>query len=110
MSLRDAAYQLSLSRWAFDAFGFQPDPWQTEVLESTAKKILLNCSRQSGKSSVSAISSLHTAPFQPGSLVLMVSPSLRQSSELFKKFLSFLEIDPRRDAFQIRGYQTIHKA
>jgi len=79
---------------------FEADPWQREVLDSGAKKILLNCSRQSGKSSVSSILALHTAIFQPGSLTLMVSPSLRQSSELFRKFLGYLaemDITPARN-------------
>ena len=100
MSLRDAAYQLSPSLWASDALGFVPDPWQARVLDSGAKKIILNCSRQSGKSSVSSILALHTALFQPGSLTLMVSPSLRQSSELFRKFLGYLaemDITPVRN-------------
>jgi hypothetical protein len=88
----DLAHALKPSLWASEALGFNPDPWQAEVLDSTVKKILLNCSRQSGKSSVSSILALHTAIFQAGSLVLMVSPSLRQSSELFRKFLGYLEI------------------
>jgi len=94
MSLSHAAYQLSPSLWAAESLGFHADPWQADVLDSAAKKTLLNCSRQSGKSSVSSISALHQAIFMPGSLVLMVSPSLRQSSELFRKFLSYLEILP----------------
>jgi hypothetical protein len=88
----DLACALSPSMWAIEALRFNPDPWQRDVLDSTTKKILLCCSRQSGKSSVSSILALHTALFQPGSLTLMVSPSLRQSSELFRKFLSYLEI------------------
>jgi hypothetical protein len=88
----DLVHALKPSLWAREALGFTPDPWQAQVLDSIGKKILLCCSRQSGKSSVSAILALHTAIFQPGNLVLMVSPSLRQSSELFRKFLSYLEI------------------
>ena len=94
MSLEDIAYKLSPALWAREALGFEPDPWQASVLDSNAKKVMLCCSRQSGKSSVSAISALHQAVFMPGSLVLMVSPSLRQSSELFRKFLSYLELLP----------------
>jgi hypothetical protein len=85
-------YALKPSLWASDALGFNPDPWQAAVLNSSGKKILLNCSRQSGKSSVSSILASHTALFRPGSLTLMVSPSLRQSSELFRKFLGYLEV------------------
>ena len=67
--------------------GFTADPWQAQVLRSTAGRILLNCSRQSGKSTVTAILAVDTALYAPGSLVLLLSPSLRQSQELFKKAL-----------------------
>jgi hypothetical protein len=92
----DLAYALQPSLWTKEVLGIHPDPWQAEVLDGSAKRTLLCCSRQSGKSSVSSILSLHTALFRPGSLTLMVSPSLRQSSELFRKFLSYMEIlEPR---------------
>ncbi len=68
--------------------GIEPDPWQAEVLRSTSRRILLNCSRQSGKSTVSATLAVHTAVYQPGALVLLLSPTLRQSQELFRKCLS----------------------
>ena len=67
--------------------GLNPDPWQVKVLRSTAPRILMNCSRQSGKSTITALLAVHTAHFQPESLVLLLSPSLRQSQELFKKAL-----------------------
>ncbi len=65
--------------------GIQPDAWQSDLLRSTAKQLILNCSRQSGKSTISAVLGLHTALFEPNSLVLLLSPSLRQSQELFRK-------------------------
>ena len=58
------------------------------MLRSPAPRMLLNCSRQSGKSTVTALLGVHTAIYQPGALVLLLSPSLRQSQELFKKCLS----------------------
>lgn len=64
--------------------GIQPDPWQADVLRSPDSRVLLNCSRQSGKSTVSALIALHRAVYRPASLVLLLSPSLRQSSELFR--------------------------
>ena len=67
--------------------GLDPDPWQADVLRSTAPRVLLNCSRQSGKSTISALLALHTALYTPAALVLMLSPSLRQSAELFRKGL-----------------------
>jgi len=65
--------------------GFNPDPWQEKVLSSSSKRLMLNCSRQSGKSTTASILALHRAIFYPENLILLVSPSLRQSSELFRK-------------------------
>jgi Terminase large subunit, T4likevirus-type, N-terminal len=62
-----------------------PDDWQAEVLRSDHHKVILNTSRQVGKSSTVAIKALHIGLFEPGSLILLVSRSLRQSSELGKK-------------------------
>lgn len=70
------------------AAGIEPDSWQARVLRSASSRLLLNCSRQSGKSSITAILAVHTALYAAGSLVLLLSPSLRQSGELFKKCLA----------------------
>lgn len=64
--------------------GIVADPWQADVLRSDDRRILLNCSRQSGKSTTTAIIGLHRAIYTPGSLILLLSPSLRQSAELFR--------------------------
>lgn len=69
--------------------GLEPDPWQADLLRSPAKKLLLNCARQTGKSTVAAIMALHEALYKPPALVLLLSPSLRQSSELFRKVSGF---------------------
>jgi hypothetical protein len=66
------------------AQGLTADPWQRELLFSTARDILLNCSRGAGKSRVTSALALHTALFRPCSLVLLVSRSLRQATELFR--------------------------
>ncbi len=66
------------------AAGVEPDPWQADVLRSRHKRMLLNCSRQSGKSTTTALVALHEALYVPDSLVLLLSPSLRQSAELFR--------------------------
>lgn len=80
---------ISPVRFAIESLDITPDPWQEKVLMSPAKRLLLNCSRQSGKSTTSAILALHTALFHPGSLTLVISPSLRQSKLLFKKVIDF---------------------
>jgi len=74
------------------AFGrgyFDLDPWQEGFLTSAAPRILLNCCRQAGKSTIAAMLALHAAYFN-GDLVLLLSPSLRQSQELFRKVLDFV--------------------
>lgn len=81
---RDLA--LALDRVAFArAVGMEPDPWQEDLLRSDAPRVLLNCSRQSGKSTVSGVLALHRALYHSGSLVLCLAPSERQSKELFGK-------------------------
>ena len=80
--------------WCREALDLEPDPWQAEVLRSDSKRILLNCSRQSGKSTVTSILALHTATYQEESLVLCLSPTLRQSGELFRNVSRFYGADP----------------
>jgi hypothetical protein len=82
--------------FAAERLEFTPDAWQAEVLRSSGKNILLNCSRQAGKSTTTAIIALHEAYYQPRSLILLISPSLRQSRELFAKVCDFLKmLEPR---------------
>lgn len=70
-----------------EAMGMEADPWQLRLLRSNEKRALLNIHRQAGKSTVTGVLATHTALYTPDSLVLLLSPSLRQSSELFKKCL-----------------------
>lgn len=71
------------------AAGFtELDPWQRDLLQRPSKRQLLLCSRQSGKSTALAVLGLHRALYWDKSLVLMVSPSLRQSAELFLKCIA----------------------
>jgi hypothetical protein len=82
--------KLALDRCAFArALGLEPDGWQEDLLRSTSERVLLNCSRQSGKSTVTAVIALHRALYHPGSLILCLAPALRQSQELFGKVLGF---------------------
>jgi hypothetical protein len=68
-----------------DRLGFFPDARQMEILESTASQGILNCSRQWGKSTVSAAKALYRAFTLPGCLVLVASPGERQSAEWMRK-------------------------
>lgn len=65
--------------------GMTLDPWQRKVVVTDHKRILVNCYRQSGKSTMAAIRAVHRAVFSRRSLSLIFSPSLRQSSEVLEK-------------------------
>jgi hypothetical protein len=64
--------------------GLNPDPWQVDVLDGDYERLLLNCCRQAGKSTVVAMLGLVAAIWEPGTKVLLVSRSRRQSRELFR--------------------------
>jgi hypothetical protein len=77
-----------------ERIGFSPDAWQSDVLLSDSKKLILNCSRQSGKSTTTAVLSSHKAIHKPDSLILIVCPSERQSGELLRKIKAVLSKTP----------------
>jgi hypothetical protein len=82
--------RLALDRSAFAReLGLEPDPWQERLLRSSSDRVLLNCCRQSGKSTMTGLIALHRALYHPGSLILCLAPALRQSQELFGKVLGF---------------------
>lgn len=98
----DLAVALDPVRFALAA-GLDPDPWQADVLRSGAARQLLNCTRQGGKSTVTAALATHTAIYVPGSLTLLLSPSQRQSGELFRKCLDLYSaagrpVDPEAES------------
>jgi hypothetical protein len=65
---------------------FGPDPWQERLLRSEAKRVLMNCARQSGKSTTAGVGlALHKALYTPESLTLVLGPAERQAKELFAK-------------------------
>jgi len=84
-----------LLQWKLDpvrfaeSIGMHPDPWQADMLRSRSPRLLLNCCRQSGKSSAVGVLALWRALCFSNSLVLCLSPSLRQSSELFNKVATY---------------------
>jgi Terminase large subunit, T4likevirus-type, N-terminal len=89
-----------ITEFALARLGFEADQAQRLVLESEAKRGILNCTRQWGKSTVAAVKAVHRAYSRPGSLVLAASPSERQSAELLRKAAGMvmkLGIAPRSD-------------
>ncbi len=70
------------------------------MLAPSVKNGILNCTRQWGKSTVSAAKAIHLAATVPESIVVIISPSARQSGELVAKcrrFATRLGIRPRGD-------------
>jgi phage terminase large subunit-like protein len=65
-------------------------PWQEQLFKSRAGMVLLNCSRQAGKSTCVAFLALLEALTIQEHLVLIVSPSARQSRLLLRKVRDFM--------------------
>ena len=70
--------------------GFVPDEKQAVVLRSGAKQGILNCTRQWGKSTTAAAKAVHHALSREGAMVVVASPSEKQSAELVRKAAEML--------------------
>jgi hypothetical protein len=75
---------------------FEPDERQAEVLGARKRRLLLNCSRQWGKSTVTAVRAVFEAETRPGSLTLVAAPTARQSAELVRKVAALVKKLGRR--------------
>jgi len=69
---------------------FHPDEVQQTILRSNAKRGILNCTRQWGKTTVSAAKAVHRAFTVPGCLIVVAAPSLRQSGEWARRAAEML--------------------
>jgi hypothetical protein len=67
--------------------GVEPDPWQAKLLVERPRRCLMLCARQTGKTEVAVNLTHWTALYEPGSLSLIVSPSQRQSGEVFRRLM-----------------------
>ena len=76
--------------FASGVLGLDLDSKQAELLGTGARHVILNCSRQWGKSTMAAAKVAHRALARPGSLTVIASPSERQSGELVAKARQFL--------------------
>jgi hypothetical protein len=86
--------------WVKQNLGITPDDRQAALLQSAGKRIILNCCRQWGKSTITAAKTVELAYRKPGSLVIVVAPGKRQSHEFVLKaevFLSRLKVKPKGD-------------
>ncbi|OIQ84060.1 terminase-like family protein [mine drainage metagenome] len=87
--------------------GITPDAWQLDVLRSTEARLCLLCSRQAGKSTVSAVLALHAALYEPGSVTLIAAPSQRQSIEMFRTITRFYRALGRPIAAEAENTQAL---
>ena len=69
-------------------------------------QVLLNVSRQAGKSTTVGMLAAHKAIYEPGALVILISRGLRQAGELYQKVAAVLA-PSRREA---HSATTRHRA
>lgn len=99
---RQAAVSEAVDPVAFarERLKLKPDEIQAAVLRSRTQRGILNCTRQWGKSTITAAMAVHRAYTRPECLVLVASPTERQSAEFLRKaklFTRRLKIQPRGD-------------
>jgi hypothetical protein len=70
--------------------GYEPDPWQADFLRRRHDQTILLCTRQGGKSTVTALSAVHEALYYAPALVLLFARAQRQSVELYGKVRAIL--------------------
>jgi hypothetical protein len=88
------------AEWVRERLDLPVDSLQERVLRTTSKRGILNCSRQWGKSTITAAKAVHQAYHTAESLTVVVSPSGRQSGEFLRKatkFARMLGIRPKGD-------------
>ncbi len=68
----------------FEAAGYDPDPIQKEYLQCKDQRIILDISRQFGKSLTTAAIGYNESICYPGSLTLVFCPAERQSKNVLK--------------------------
>jgi hypothetical protein len=76
--------------WVRTRLGLTADSLQASVLALEPHRGILNCSRQWGKSTITAAKAVHQAYTEAESLVLVVSPSARQTGEFLRKAAGFV--------------------
>jgi hypothetical protein len=94
------AHTLDIARFVRERLNFHPDEPQTRFLHAAGHRVILNCTRQWGKSTLCAAAAVHRAYANPGALIVVASPCERQSGEFLRKAAAFvraLDLKPRGD-------------
>lgn len=100
--IESIAWSLDPAYFAQRSLDFTPDAHQKRVLQTPAHRMILNCTRQWGKSTVCGIKALHLALALEETLVVVAAPTERQTGEFLRKMhehLYALDIKPRRDGY-----------
>ena len=90
---KEIVRSLSISYY-LTSIGFKLFPWQKAVLDDSSTRICINGARQSGKSTIMSGVCSHHAKYNPKSLSVILTPSLKQSQEDIIKILEFISHDP----------------
>jgi len=64
------------------ALGMEPMPHQVDYLRETTRPILVNKGRQTGFSTAAAVKAIATVLYEPDIQVVLISPTLKQSSAI----------------------------
>jgi Terminase large subunit, T4likevirus-type, N-terminal len=94
----EAEHSADIVSFVREQLGFDPDEKQQLVLRG-GRRGIVNCTRQWGKSTVTAAKAVHRAYSVAGSLTLVVTPSARQSGEFLRKAEEFV----RKLGIKVRG-------
>ena len=89
------------------SLGFDAFDWQNAVASSSAKRKLLLCSRQAGKSTIVSAIPCHSAKYFPGSLSVVIAPSEKQATEDMIKIKGFIAHDETYPELKRNGADLI---
>ena len=97
---------LSIPRY-LHRIGLSVFPWQNEVLSDPATRICIDGARQGGKSTIMSAIACHNARFKPGSLCVILAPTLMQANEDMMKIKQFIARDKTYPRLVRSGAQEI---
>jgi len=78
--------------FAYRRCGFRCDAQQRNIFRRSNKRVILNCSRQTGKSTTAALIAVHTAVLQPASTIVITAPTKQQIREFMRKVRDFASV------------------
>lgn len=89
---KDIIYGMDMSRY-LRSIGWDVFPWQEAVLSDPSTRICIDGARQGGKSTIMSAVTCHHAKYFPGSLSVILAPTLMQAGEDMQKIKAFIAMD-----------------